>query len=212
MKKALLWEKPESDVVMVDSADVVKKIYLADEVVYKFATLDVNPENEALLDSLLSDLNSCEDTDEIEELLNSKGLKWELAKETEICRNILCFFRDSQSIGYLDDCETYYAFEYLDSGSNFKDYSLDEDMSETVVEYDDEHSENLDEWDGNNFNYIHQFDHARKYPIISIDGEKVEGKYLIEEWSQYQGSLPTGKIVDADWTVEQEKEERMLKY
>lgn len=219
MKTALLWKqdyRDEESAIMIDSSDVTPKISLHNDTVYLFSGLEVTAENEAKLTALIAEFKADQDGEneysDLQDFFTRQGIDYDFAGETESLRSILCYSTEDNSVGNLEDYETQKAHEYYD-GSNFKLIWLDESITETVVEYDDEHSEDLDDLDENsNFYYIHKFEHGRKYPIISIDGEKVEGKYLVESWSQYQGSLLTGKIVDADWTVEEEKEERKLRY
>lgn len=216
MKTALLWKsdyRNEDNAIMIDSSEVSSKISLSNDTVYLFTGMDVNPENEVLLNSLVVEYkNSC-DYGSFSDLLCEKEISYEFASDVESPRDILCYSVEDNSVGNLGDYETQKSYEYFDEGSNLKQLWLDESMTETIVEYDDEKGVDLDELDENtNWYYITKFNHAKKYPILAIDGEPETDKYLIEEWSQYQGSHTTGQIVDADWTVEQEIEERRLNY
>ena len=203
MKKVLLWEdesrfqyEEKNLCLLINPEDIEQKIDLSNEKVYMFPELEPTEENEKMLESLLPQLNECEDYYEIQEIPELEGMAVELADDSETSKHILCYFSESKNIGYLDDCESVPVYGYH-NGSNWKEiWFNDAFMTEYEVIYDNEQMANLDEWDGDNWSYKGRFNHGRKYPIIEIDGEKVVGKYLIEEWSQWQGSLPTGEIVE----------------
>jgi len=199
VKKMVLWSyadnRLEEKSLLIDPEELVNKIPLNDELAYLFPDLEVSEENQAMLESLLEGV----DYYEIEELLDEEGIKYEIAGDSEESKSMLVYFADSKVIVNLEDCEAYPVYEYWD-GSNLREIWFDGNMidNETEIEYDDEYYEDLDEWDGSNWSYNGRFNHGRKYRILTIDGEHVEGKYLIHEWSQYQGSLDTGEIVDEE--------------
>jgi len=201
MKKVYLWEDPcwyqdeEGVCLLVEPDDIVQKIDLSFEHVYMFPELEPTEENEIFLNSLLPKLKECKDYYEIIDLPELTGITVEQAGDNEEAKHILCYFEESENIGYLDECESIPVYVYWD-GSNWKEKWQDPSITETEIVYDETKEENLDEWDGNNWIYKRRFNHGRKYPIIEINGEKVKNKYLIIEWSQYQGSLPKGKIVE----------------
>ena len=209
MKTAVLIESINGgDSILVDDSELTAKINLYNERVYIFAGLAATAENAAMLNELLPELIECSDYDEVQELAREHDLEVESADDLESVKDVLCYFEESKSIGNLNACETCQAYEHMDRGSNYTWHTIGEDSSTTEVAYDDEHGQDLDEWDGSNWYYMHNFNHATKYPIISVDGSEVEEQFLVVEWSQYQGSYTTGKIVGADWTPEDDRPER----
>lgn len=173
------------------------KINFKEETVYLFPELAPTTENEAILEALLPALEEAGyNMDEIGEIFTAAGIEYELAGELEDSKNVLIYFANHHYFGNLADCEATPLYEYHD-GSNWKEIWLEGDMSETIVVYNDQKTTSLDRWDGGNWYYHNSFNHGNIYQVIKIDGEAVEGKYLLEEWSQYQGSVPTGRIIDA---------------
>ena len=61
---------------------------------------------------------------------------------------------------------------------------------------DTDNYEELDTWNGSNYKFRSNFCHGRLYPVIELDGEPVTGKYLFVQWTDYQGNIPTGEIID----------------
>lgn len=57
----------------------------------------------------------------------------------------------------------------------------------------------LDEWDGNDLTTLGVGNHQQVHRIIELDGGiEDEPLYLINKWSQWQGDVPTGEVVDVD--------------
>ena len=90
-----------------------------------------------------------------------------------------------------------YGYSYWD-GSNWRVATWEECDSQ-VIEYDDSRID-LNEWDGSNWRGILGGRYTRNYayPMQSIDDKPVDGLYLIEEISQWQGVLPSGKIINSE--------------
>ena len=201
---ARIWENPahhqdEPGTGYLLPEEIIEtKINFKEETVYIFPGLAPTAENEAILEALLPALEEAGyNMDEIGEVFDATEIKYELAGETEYPENILIYFANHHYFGNLQDCEAIPLYEYHD-GSNWEEIWRWDDISETIVVYNDQKGASLDRWDGSNWYYRNNFNHASIYPVVEIDGEAVEGgKYLLKEWSQYQGSIPTGRIIDA---------------
>lgn len=66
-----------------------------------------------------------------------------------------------------------------------------------VVEYANKKQIDLNAWDGSNLSspWGGRFIKHYAYPVASIDGKPIEGIYLLEEISIWQGVLPAGKLI-----------------
>lgn len=136
--------------------------------------------------------------DDLEEFLGEcrvKGAEIGWSNSYEDVRNVLAFDIVNQNFFNLADGLEVYVFEYWD-GSNRHTVALTENLTETELEVSDSYV-SLDEWDGRNSVTGGMGRHQRVYRILTEDKEKPEEpKYLIEAWSQWQGDLPTGRIVE----------------
>lgn len=188
--KAYLVESDEIKGMLIDADEVVEKIFFMGPV-YMFVDLDVTAENEAMLNALLPRIEDCEDNYEVEELFDQEELIWEESGVSVEPDNILCYSPDDMGIINLAKCEAAEVYEYVDNG-NFMEifrYNDAQNMCWTTVEYDEDDCEDLDE-------SPRQWHHSEKYPIVSIDGEEVENRYLLREW--VNGGQYYGYIVDED--------------
>jgi len=89
------------------------------------------------------------------------------------------------------DCDDYY--RYWD-GHNFKIVLVE---CRTEIEASEDYEDIDNTLINNNYYYCGQYDHARLYRVLAIDGEKITAeKYLLEIWSQWEGTHATGYIVD----------------
>ena len=195
-KTALLWTTGSDEEIMLDADDVEEKIFVGEETIYIFSKLVATEENETMLEELLEQYEEDDDDSyDFWDLVKSKGIEFRRAKEAEYPNDLLCYYEGAiQNLKHLD---TDKVFNYYDGHNSVNLWQ--EEASETVVEYDDDY-ENLDKWDGSNHCYGARNNHAIKYEILSIDGNAVDDQYLIMEWNDWIGTLPTGKIVDEDWT------------
>lgn len=177
---------------VIDTEGIKEIIDLTYDYVYMFPYLEVTSENEVMLKGILVELNDCEDEYEVEEFLNEKGIKWKCASDHEEPRDILCYFRKtSKDIDNLKNCKSLLIYSWWDGEMR------NEDGPSTEVVYDDKNGKSLDDqFDGSNWYYQSKYNHASKYPIITIDGNLVEGQFLIVEYIQYEGSLESGEIVE----------------
>lgn len=82
-------------------------------------------------------------------------------------------------------------------GNNYVTETIDSIKEETIVTISNDYV-SLDEWDGSNYTTGGHGDHARVYKVFELDGVTVTDMYLIEEWSQWQGSHPTGYVVSKE--------------
>lgn len=190
MRNITLWGS-----TLIDTEEIKEIIDLTYYYVYMFPTLEVSLENKAMLIRLLAELNKCEDEYEVEDLLNYKGIAWRGASDHEEPRDILCYFRETKDIDNLKNCESSLIYSWWD-GHNWQEMR-NEDGPSTEVVYDDKNGKSLDdEFDGLNWYYQSEHNHASKYPIITINGNLVEGQFLIVEYAQYEGSHESGEIVE----------------
>jgi hypothetical protein len=93
------------------------------------------------------------------------------------------------------DWDVIKVYEYWD-GHNWITKSGEEAI-EYVVEVEEEQV-NLDEWNGSNFQTSGTGLHQYIQKIVEVDDEKVEDKYLLVRWSQWQGSLPSGELMSIE--------------
>ena len=91
-----------------------------------------------------------------------------------------------------------YGYTYWD-GSNWQVVTWEEANAQ-VIEYDDSRQIDLNEWDGSDWRGILGGRYTRNFadPVKTIDGKSVDGLYLIEEISQWQGVLPSGRVVSTE--------------
>lgn len=88
-------------------------------------------------------------------------------------------------------------YEYFD-GSNLKEIINDSEYSLPATELTvTKDYVSLDEWDGHNLTTGGVGEHQEIHKVIEIDGETPdEPLYLINKWSQWQGEIPSGEVVD----------------
>lgn len=136
---------------------------------------------------------------EMEEFLESIGfaeaeVSW--AKEYPEIEETLAFDCWEQDFFYLTDCATIKVYEWWD-GSNWQTLVLDENTSETEIVISEAYVD-LDEWDGRNYVTGGMGEHQRIYKVIEMDGENVRDKdiFLLNKWSQWEGSHETGEILE----------------
>lgn len=112
--------------------------------------------------------------------------------------NILAYDWDEGVFYALDMGDSYQCYTYWD-GHNWQRIYFDcGDYLDTMTEYEVDllESYDLDEWDGSNWKFRERFNHGTLWKAL-IDGEP---GYILEEQSQYQGSLPQARIF---WTAEE---------
>jgi hypothetical protein len=202
--KKLLWIGENDTSYLIDMEDIVYKVDLSCETVYMFPSLEVNKENEEFLNKLLPKLIEANDYYELQDIPELEGVEIKVAGDSEEDRDILCYFTHSKNIGNLTDCETFKVYKYWD-GSNYKEIYYDDELfTEYKLEINEDSKENLDTWDGNNHSFRGKFNHGALYKITEIDGVKEDNRYLLETWSQWQGSTSSGEIL----TIEQAEKVR----
>jgi len=200
-KEVELWELyGEDDQIVVDSDDISQKVSFFETNAYLFPK---GADTDALRE-LVAEYQKRKEQDpylSFFELLDKAGIEYEIADESEDYRpDLLICFPDEPvewaicTMGDLEGVSDVY--QYWD-GSNWREIWAEVDVERRILIVIDENAkESLDKWDGQNWYYRSRFNHANLYKIISINNEPVEGKWLLWEWSQWQGSLDRGEIVE----------------
>jgi len=96
----------------------------------------------------------------------------------------------------LADSMTISVYEWLD-GNNWKTVIIDDNTDTISIVISDQYVD-LDEWDGRNMVTGGIGEHQRIYKILEIDGEDVRNKnmFLLNKWSQWEGTHETGEILE----------------
>lgn len=182
---------------IVPAEDIVDLVDLSDQRVVLLPGLSQEAA-EKLMAQLRKDydLLTCETYEAVAVIdVNCSDAKAVQAGPTETRRDVTCYHLDEEIVYNLLDCEGSSCYEYWDGGNWRKSWIEERDIDEVEVE---EAPESLDTWDGSNLCYRQRFVHGRLYRILTIDGEKPERSlWLLYEYSDYQGSVPWGRIVDA---------------
>jgi len=206
MKKIIIWERPEyqGGNVLLKPEDIKEKVDFFECRAYLFPGLEPTEENRKRLEKMLPELEACEEAYVREMLMEARGLEYTLADDSEEvpAADMLVYFTgdygNMPSISLMSDLISWRVYEYWD-GSNWKEIRFDDSyMEEIEVEYAEDREEDLDQWDGSNFYFRQKFQHGRLYPITKIDGKEVTGKYLLHIWTQYQGDVDEGHIIDEE--------------
>ena len=203
--KKIIWERPEyqGGNVLLKPEDIKEKVDFSESRAYLFPGLEPTEENKKRLEKMLPELEACSQAYVRELLMEARGLEYTLADDCEEvpAADMLVYFTgdyDIPSICLMSNLISYQAYDYWD-GSNWKEVRFDECyMDEIEVEYAEDRGEALDQWDGSNFYFRQKFQHGRLYPVKKIDGKEVTGKYLLHIWTQYQGDVDEGHIIDEE--------------
>lgn len=97
--------------------------------------------------------------------------------------------------GALEDGFYGKVYEYWD-GSNMKRLLFNEDIETETSIVASVHSVSLDKWDGRNYTYGGVGFHRWIYKVYEMDGEEVKDCYLINDWSQWEGDLQKGFVIE----------------
>lgn len=200
MKKATLWRSAddyemEGKFYIVDSDEVTEKVSLHNCTVYKFP--GITSEDELL--NKMPNILDFDDEYELQEALDEAGIEWDIANESEpVEPDMVCLDFSNGGLFSLSDAVSEKVYSYWD-GSNWKEKWI-EDMIAHEIVYDDsgEATDNIDKWDGYCWYFETKFNHGRIYPVVEIDGEKVEGQYILLEYSQYQGDIDICRFIDEE--------------
>ena len=207
-KEIILWKLVGDDYYIVIDPDeemrnITKKISFFETTAYMFdPDIDIN-----LLKKCLIEYKNREEDDLLfGDILDKYGINYEIADDSEFFDPdvVLCFPEDDDidyAICTMDDlCDSIVSvFRYWD-GSNMQEIWFDVCGDEEVkIVIDQDSKINLDQWDGSNWMFKCRFNHGSLYRIIEIDDEPIkEEKWLLWEWSQCQGALDTGQILNKE--------------
>lgn len=124
-----------------------------------------------------------------------KAYLWETPGNEYGESSLLIHADDVQEILPLESSETCRVYDRLDGS-----YIYAPEYGEIEIVYDENSKVNIDAWNGSDWSYKRggKFDHASIYTLIEIDGEPAEDRYLLYTWSQWQGVLDRGAIIDAE--------------
>jgi len=201
LKELELWKLyGETQYLIVDPKDVIKRFSFIEVNAYMFSS-DIDEE---LLREALAEYQDRKKNDRylsFYEVLDEYNIPYRVAGDAEDYNpNILLCFPDSGpqwAICTMDDLEGLSDVYRYWNGSNWGEIWFDTQAQYKIsIVIDEDTKENLDEWDGSNWFYKQRFNNADLYRVVSIDDEPVDGKWLLWEWSQWQGSLDWGEIVD----------------
>jgi len=142
---------------------------------------------------------SIQDVYEMEEFLESIGFENVEVSSTDefpVIENKLAFDCYEQQFFNLADAESIKVYEWWD-GNNFRTFVLDENTTETELVITEAFVD-LDEWDGRNHVTGGIGEHQRLYKVLEMDGSDVQNNdvFLLNKWSQWQGSHETGEILE----------------
>ncbi|MHC0036897.1 hypothetical protein [Pseudoneobacillus sp. C159] len=163
--------------------------------------IDVNSINTEKLKKQLEKYgDSQEDFDKdtyygIEQFLHHLGyndLEIRYSKETMPSDDVLMYDMYNDEFYNLKDGYEVRLYRWM-KGTNLE-VIYDEVSIETSLIVSEE-SVCLDVWDGRNYSTGSQFEHEKVYKIFEVDGIKVEDMYLVEHWSQWQGTHTEGIIM-----------------
>ncbi|MFD1705249.1 hypothetical protein ACFSCZ_00605 [Siminovitchia sediminis] len=215
-KKMEIWkvDKGEVDVqYLIDPKEVVEKIEIGGSSLVIDGISDLSYGEELDLSNQLERFKN--EMEEKEEYFNADEPE-DLKKFLEVCgyENIevdyaddyLDFVHENEnrlvydgmnkvffSLTDFEPCEVY---EWW-NGSNYetlKHAYYDEGVIKTEIEITED-SVDLGEWDGRNWTTGGLGHHQNVYKVKSVDGEKVEDQYLLEESSQWQGDHTLGQVM-----------------
>lgn len=142
------------------------------------------------------DLLTCETYEAVAVIdVNCPDAKAVEAGPTETRRDVTCYHLDEEIIYNLLDCEGSSCYEYWD-GSNWRKVWIEQgDITEVEVE---DTPDDLDSYHDGNHYYKRSFRHGRIYRVLAVDGEKpAESTWLLREYTDYQDSIPGGRLIDA---------------
>lgn len=197
-KKAVIWECVDYDddkqqYFIADADDIGERASFVNCRCYRFP--DIENGGEELL-ALLPELKEIEDYVELEDIFYDRNIEFETLNESETPENAVCYDFDNRIIFNLKDVDTTPVYKYWD-GSNWQEVWLDDSKPAREIVYEQEFTD-IDVWDGSNWFFRTRFNHGRIYRLIEIDGEKVDGEYILYEYTQYQGDLPVISFIDEE--------------
>lgn len=202
LKEIELWKvQGDGGFIIVESKDIIQRVSFFETNAYMFDhNIDID-----LLRKVLVEYKERKEDDKylsFYEVLDEYNITYDVAgDEEDYDPNIILCFPDDEDIEWaicaMGDLEGVSdVYRYWD-GHNWREIWAEMEVVHRIkLVIDEDTKESLDEWDGSNFYYRYKFNHASLYRIISIDDELVEDKYLLWEWTQWQGSLDEGTIIN----------------
>ncbi|MGG3879621.1 hypothetical protein [Bacillus smithii] len=198
----VLWKNDfNSFAFLIDKKKVEERAWVSDQTLIIENVEPTTDIIEKLQNHLSEKEEEIQDDYEMKKFLKSCGLEgaeisW--AEDFPEIEEKLAFDCYEQKFFLLTDAEPIKVYEWWD-GSNRETLVLDENTSETELVITESFVD-LDEWDGRNHVTGGIGEHERIYKVLEIDGQDVSDKdvFLLNEWSQWQGSHETGEIMDLD--------------
>lgn len=201
----VLWSKDYSErKLLLEPSDVKERIVFGEEPYridfvepWKVSLYDLDMKVEAFAESKNT---SYLDSEELEEFFAEIGHRAHITglpfyEDPDEVENVLIYQPCENGFSFGNDYDTVPIYEYWD-GSNWKVIE-----GEDAIAYNLEVTEkkvNLDEWNGRDMITGGVGEHQYVQKILEIDGDKVDGQYLLVYWSQWQGSIPAGEIFTID--------------
>ncbi len=186
-------DEPETYQYVVETNDIEQVVLLSDDVYVKITNLPGTNDNIDLIDHLLKDIgHHYEATD----ILESAGYTVEHAEDIETAPDDVVAWSRQTGAFPLAACDTYPSYQWWDGGNWRRAWPDDDLRTDVVVETE---YEDLDTYDRNgNKSFRKQWEHGRLHKVLTIDGEPVDGEYLLVISSDWQGSRDIARLVDAD--------------
>jgi hypothetical protein len=130
--------------------------------------------------------------------LGEMGYDYHLLRGYIDPENLLVFDGADNSFQNLDYYPTDIVYEYLDSRQNNWQYFVIQDQegnlfADRIVV--SEEFVDLDEWDGSNWRTGGVGLHEQVHKVLKVEGEAVDGMYLVYRWSQWQGQQPDALLL-----------------
>ncbi|MDD5589427.1 MAG: hypothetical protein PHP92_05205 [Candidatus Nanoarchaeia archaeon] len=143
------------------------------------------------------EMNDCMDYEIVNYVFEKLGIKNEAFDISEIevvydDEEVIIAYTGNGNIELdtLDNYDYSYSYQYWDGHNWVRTYI--EEIDDDTIDFDDEDVDfiSLDEWDGSNWNFKSQASHA------SVS--KLADKWLLKEWSQYQGTETTVTVIETE--------------
>jgi hypothetical protein len=211
MEKYQIWEKEnwewQEHGLLIKESEIKQKVFAENCNWYEIEGIAGNVKDiverltEAYLIAVHNDNDfAITDEDDLVEFLHNNNVEFNqinFVDDLATPENTLCYDIYNREFFNLNDVETCQVYTWWD-GHNWKnEFGDDESVTVTKITVEDE-SVSLDEWDGNNFTCGGTGLHQRYFKIIELDDEPVENMYLLEYWSQWQGSHDTAEVLTKD--------------
>ena len=202
-KKYQIWENTERQYdndrggMLIPQAEIYPAVYLGDASYYSISGLSEDLIEK--LDSAVSDWE-IDSEDDLKDFLQAQEVTFESIdrlSDLEKVADGVYYDQFNRNFFRLHDLDAVSAYQWHD-GSNWRTETAGEDITVTEVTVEDGVYQDLDEWDGSNWQTGRQrFYHEKVYKIIELDSEPVKDMFLLYEYSQWQGDHATGRVMTA---------------